>query len=78
VDPDQTYDDFLDSLKEGDIETALHRADDLACWISRGGFVPRKLLMRGISAPDLARFLGGTTVVLAWAARELASKGGMS
>lgn len=75
MDPDQTYHNFLDSLKKGDVEAASHRADGLACWISRGGFMPRKLLTRGIPAPELARFLSGATVVLAWAARDLASEG---
>ena len=73
LDPDQTYDDFLDALSDGDVEVASHRLDDLATWISRGGFVPQKLLIRGIPTPELARFLTSATVVLAWAAKD--SKG---
>jgi hypothetical protein len=71
MDPDETYGEFLDALKEGDIEAASHSLDDLATWISRGGFVPEKLLSRGIPIPELARFLTSAAVVLAWAASAL-------
>jgi hypothetical protein len=71
MDPDQAYAEFLDALKDGDAEVASHRLDDLATWISRGGFVPKKLLIRGIPTPELARLLTSATVVLAWAAKDL-------
>jgi len=72
MDPDQTYEDFVSALQRGDIETASHHADDLACWLSRGGCVPARLQGRCSSGPELVRFLTGATVVLAWAARDLA------
>ncbi len=71
MDPDQTYAEFLNALKEGDAEVASHRLDDLATWISRGGFGPKKMLIRGIHTPELARLLTSATVVLAWAAKDL-------
>ena len=71
MDPDRTYAEFLDALKEGDAKLASHRLDDLATWVSRGGFVPKNLLIRGIPAPELARLLVSAAVVLAWVADDL-------
>jgi hypothetical protein len=75
VDPDQTYDDFLDALKDGDVLVASHRLDDLATWINRSGFVPEKLKPRMTPTPELARLLMSATVVLAWAARDIDPEG---
>ena len=63
MDPDQTYDDFLDALKDGDVLVASHRLDDLATWISRGDFVPEKLKPRMTPTPELARLLMSVVVL---------------
>jgi hypothetical protein len=73
MDPTQTYEDFLSALQKGDIDAAAHRADDLTCWVRRGGLVPGKLLAHCGTASEVARFLSGATVVLAWAASDLAA-----
>jgi hypothetical protein len=73
--PDQTYEDFLEALKEGDIEIASHRLDDLANWVSRGGFIPKKLAPRLTPTHELARLLKSATAVLLWAAKDLATEG---
>lgn len=76
MDPNQCYDAFLDSLEDGDPETASHRLEELATWISRGGFVPRKLAVQMTSTPELARLLVSATTVLAWAAHDLQAEKG--
>ncbi|MGL4554803.1 MAG: hypothetical protein ACRC33_26860 [Gemmataceae bacterium] len=75
MDPDRTYADFLDALSNGDPEVASHRLDDLADWITRGGFAPGNLRPRDIPTPELARLLASAAVVLGWAAKDLQPEG---
>lgn len=71
MDPNATYQEFLQALTDGHPEVASHRLDELATWISRGGFVPAKLAVRLKPTPELARLLVSAIVVLAWAANDL-------
>jgi len=41
MDPDQTYSDFLDSVRHGQIDDAIDHASNLQGWMTHGGFTPR-------------------------------------
>lgn len=75
MDPEATYQDFLDALAAGDVEIAGHRLSDLATWVTRGGFAPKRLSPTQAPDPELARTLRVAAVVLAWAAKDLKNEG---
>jgi hypothetical protein len=49
MDPDATYERWLNALAEGDLREAREAHRDLMTWINNGGFLPRALLGGGSS-----------------------------
>lgn len=43
MDPDETFKQLVEALKDGDRATAAELAETLADWIRSGGFVPEVL-----------------------------------
>lgn len=40
MDPNAALDNLLFALADGDRDSAIDAADDLASWLSNGGFIP--------------------------------------
>lgn len=58
MDPNATLTMLLDAISAGDIVAVSEHAEELACWLEKGGFVPL------VSADDTIRLLTAPAFIL--------------